>query len=70
MRKYADDFRTRLQGQLSRLEGRAMSDLLNKYSSLSTFDFEAAVKLKSWDSLEQLVKVRGDSAAVVSLTYH
>lgn len=56
VRKYADDFRTHLQGQLSRLEGRAASDLLSKYSSLLAFDFEAAVNLKSWDSLEKLVK--------------
>lgn len=58
VRRYADDFRTRLQEQLSRLEGRAMNDLLSKYSSLLAFDFEAAVRLKSWDSLEQLVEVR------------
>ena len=34
-----------------------MSDLLSKYSCLLAFDFEAAVGLKSWDSLDQLIKV-------------
>lgn len=64
VRKHADDFRTHLQEQLNRLEGHATRDLLSKNSSLSAFAFEAAVKLKSWDSLEQLVKARSDSDAI------
>lgn len=34
-----------------------MSDLLGKFSCLLAFDFEAAVALKSWGSIDQLIKV-------------
>ena len=57
VRKIAEDFRNRLPEQLQRLEGGARDDLLRKKASLIAFDFEAAVRLKTWDSLENLIEV-------------
>lgn len=42
---------------MERLQGGAKDDLLKKNNSLLAFDFEAAARLKAWDSLEQLIKV-------------
>lgn len=51
------DFRSLVHGQLSRLDGGAKSDLLRKYACLLAFDFEAAARLKSWASFEDLITV-------------
>ncbi|KAA6414480.1 MAG: hypothetical protein FRX48_01229 [Lasallia pustulata] len=56
VRKYADDFQTRLHEQLGRLEGGAKVDLQRKHATLRAFDFEAAVQLKAWADLEPLIK--------------
>ncbi|MCJ1227176.1 hypothetical protein MMC12_003831 [Toensbergia leucococca] len=56
LRKVAEDFRGRLQEQLKRLEGGAKKDLLRKHTSLVAFDFEAAVRLKAWEDLFQLIE--------------
>ena len=58
------DFRTLVSEQLSQLGGGAKSDLLRKYACLIAFDFEAAARLKSWESLEELITVRVMSTAL------
>lgn len=63
----AEDFRTRLQEQLDRLEGGAKDDLLRKHSSLLAFDFEAAARLKAWESLGELITV-GKPSIVIGRT--
>ena len=57
LRKAANDFRSRLQEQLERLEGGAKEDLSRKHKSLLAYDFEAAARLKAWESFEPLIKV-------------
>jgi len=62
-REIVDDFRAHLPAQLERLGGGAKEDLQRKHSSLLTFDFEAAARLKAWPSLEKIIeecKTRGD----------
>ena len=57
-----NDFRVNVKDQVNRLEGGAKDDLQRKYASLLTFDYEAAARLKAWDSLDQIIKVgQGDS---------
>lgn len=56
VRKAANDFRKRLQEQLERLEGGAKEDLSRKHNSLLAYDFEAAARLKAWESFEPLIK--------------
>ena len=58
MRKVIDDFRVDVRGQVKRLEGGAKADLQRKHTSLLAFDYEAAARLKAWDSLGQIIKVR------------
>lgn len=58
MRKVIDDFRVNVRGQVKRLEGGAKADLQRKHASLLAFDYEAAARLKAWDSLGQIIKVR------------
>ena len=61
IRKIFVDFSSGLPTQLERLEGGARIDLLKKYSSLLVFEFEAAARLKAWDSLEHIIKVHGST---------
>lgn len=56
MRKVIDDFRVDVKGQVNRLEGGAKGDLQRKHASLLAFDYEAATRLKAWDSLDQIIK--------------
>ncbi|KAI9718236.1 MAG: hypothetical protein M1812_004226 [Candelaria pacifica] len=66
LRSHVSEFRKRVQDQVTRLEGGAKDDLGRKYSTLLLFDFEAAVRLKAWDSLGQLIEEcaeYGDSKA-------
>ncbi|KAL8672763.1 MAG: hypothetical protein Q9168_002789 [Polycauliona sp. 1 TL-2023] len=49
------NFRTLVRQQSQVLEGGAKSDLMRKYSCLVAFDFEAAVRLKAWASLKDLI---------------
>lgn len=57
MRQAVNCFRTHAEDQTNRLEGGAKDDLQYKHARLLAFDFEAAVRLKSWASLGQIVKV-------------
>ena len=50
------DFRVDVKGQVNRLEGGAKADLRRKHASLLAFDYEAAARLKAWDSLDQIIK--------------
>ena len=61
MRSHVKTFRDRLQDQLGRLEGGAREDLLGKYGTLLSFEFEAAVRLKAWDALSQIIDVNTPS---------
>ncbi|KAL8827012.1 MAG: hypothetical protein Q9191_003441 [Dirinaria sp. TL-2023a] len=63
VRKAANDFRKRLQEQLERLEGGAKEDLSRKHNSLLAYDFEAAARLKAWESFEPLIKGKKDCEA-------
>ena len=51
------DFRIDVKSQVNRLEGGAKGDLQSKYASLLAFDYEAAARLKAWDSLDEIIKV-------------
>ena len=54
-----DHFRVDVNSQISRLDGGAKSDLQRKHASLLAFDYEAAVRLRAWDSLDGIIKVSG-----------
>ncbi|KAI4215791.1 MAG: hypothetical protein LQ351_001778 [Letrouitia transgressa] len=56
VRKSVVQFRSLVQEQLDSLEGDAKADLMRKYSSMLAFDFEAAARLKSWESMELTIK--------------
>ena len=58
LRKAVDDFRNHVKEQLDRLDGGAKDDLQHKFSSLLTFDFEAAARLKAWGSFNAILNVR------------
>ncbi|KAL8695175.1 MAG: hypothetical protein Q9218_000343 [Villophora microphyllina] len=53
-RKTMGGFRSLVHEHLSKLKGGAKSDLQRKYACLLAFDFEAAARLKSWASFEDL----------------
>lgn len=57
VRRAVDDFRTYADDQISRLAGGAKEDLQRKYASLLAFDFEAAARLRAWESLGPIIKV-------------
>ncbi len=57
VRSHVKAFRERLQDQLGRLEGGAREDLLRKYGTVLSFEYEAAVRLKAWDGLAQIIDV-------------
>ena len=44
--------------QTTRLEGGAKDDLQYKYATLLAFDYEAAARLKSWESFKAVIEVR------------
>lgn len=52
-------FRSLVNEQMSRVEGGARTDLLLKYGCLIAFDCEAAARLGSWTSFEELIDVLG-----------
>jgi hypothetical protein len=56
LRKVVDDFRRHVKDQLNQLKGGAKDDLRRKYSSLLAFDYEAAARLKAWESLDPIIK--------------
>ena len=57
LRKAVDDFRNNAKDQIDRLDGGAKHDLQRKFSSLLTFDYEAAARLKAWGSLNAILNV-------------
>ncbi|KAH0557132.1 hypothetical protein GP486_005082 [Trichoglossum hirsutum] len=57
LRNHVEAFRKRLQDELDRFElDDARGDLLKKYGALVAFDLEAAVNLRKWDDLGQIVE--------------
>lgn len=56
MRKHIAAFDAELQTRLEGLDEVASEDLLNKLAILLAFDFEAAVALKKWDELGEIVR--------------
>ncbi|KAL9123274.1 MAG: hypothetical protein Q9187_000182 [Circinaria calcarea] len=54
-RKHAKTFRSHLQNQ-DQLEGGAKDDLLRKAKTLNIYDFEAAIRLKAWHDIGQLLE--------------
>ena len=57
VRKHAKAFQAKFQSQIGSLRGGAKEDLSRKASALLSFDFEAAVRLKSWNDASQIVKL-------------
>ncbi|KAI9856788.1 MAG: hypothetical protein M1824_005259 [Vezdaea acicularis] len=55
-RAHVEGFRARIPDQLTRLGPGSREDLLKKLGVVLAFDFEAAVRLKSWDSLELIIE--------------
>ena len=55
LRKHVDSFDTRLQSIVDVLEEGPQQDLLKKLSALLLFDFEAAIRLKAWDDLTEVI---------------
>lgn len=60
LRRYADDYDTKLQEKLVELEEVVAQDLLGKLGVILAWDFEAAIHLKQWDSLREIV-MKADS---------
>ncbi|MCJ1472157.1 hypothetical protein MMC13_000804 [Lambiella insularis] len=56
LRKHVKSFQTHFEAQIDSLHGGAKEDLTRKASTLLTFDFEAAVRLKEWVDANQIVK--------------
>ena len=57
-RKHAQEFRSYLQLRPERTSGPPDDDLEQKASTVLSFEFEAAVRLKVWEDLSDLVRVR------------
>lgn len=55
LRKHVDSFDTRLQSIIDVLEEGPQQDLLKKLAALLVFDFEAAIRLKAWDDLTEVI---------------
>ncbi|OBT49348.1 hypothetical protein VE00_00485 [Pseudogymnoascus sp. WSF 3629] len=55
LRKHVDSFDTRLQSIIEVLEEGPQQDLLKKLATLLVFDFEAAIRLKAWDDLTEII---------------
>ncbi|MCJ1432892.1 hypothetical protein MMC27_002250 [Xylographa pallens] len=56
LRRHAKNFHIHFVAQVKSLQGGAKDDLCRKASTLLTFDFEAAVRLKAWEDAGQIVK--------------
>ncbi|ESZ92874.1 hypothetical protein SBOR_6737 [Sclerotinia borealis F-4128] len=59
LRKHVTSFNHLLQEKLEKLEKDITDDLLQKLSVLLAFDFEAACRLKDWDSLGEIILKAG-----------
>ncbi len=55
IRKNVHSFDTILQLKLAKLENGPAEDLVKKLSILLAYDFEAAVRLKKWDDLSEII---------------
>ncbi|OBT69660.1 hypothetical protein VE03_00976 [Pseudogymnoascus sp. 23342-1-I1] len=55
LRKHVDSFDSRLQSIIDNLEEGPQQDLLKKLTTLLVFDFEAAIRLKAWDDLTEVI---------------
>lgn len=55
IRKNVKSFDTILQLKLEKLEEGPTGDLIKKLSILLAYDFEAAVRLKSWDDIPEII---------------
>jgi hypothetical protein len=55
IRKHVHNFDTILQLKLETLEEGPAEDLVKKLSILLAYDFEAAVRLKKWDDLHEII---------------
>lgn len=55
LRKHVDCFDTRLQSIIDVLEEGPQQDLLKKLAALLVFDFEAAIRLKAWDDMREII---------------
>lgn len=55
LRKHVESFDSLLQEKLDKLEEGPRLDLLQKLAVLLAFDFEAACRLKAWDSLSEVI---------------
>lgn len=62
VRSHATNFYDLVPLQLIRLEADSKTDLLKKYRSVLAFDFEAAGRLKAWDSLLEILDQSEDTA--------
>ena len=58
VRKIVDAFRSSAPLEMDKLGEGARDDLKKKYTSLLAYDFEAAARLKAWDSFPAIIKVR------------
>lgn len=55
IRKNVDKFEKTLQLKLEKLEEGPTEDLIKKLSILLAYDFEAAIRLKNWDDLPEII---------------
>jgi hypothetical protein len=55
VRKHVDSFDKSLQEKLDKLEEGPAEDLVNKLSILLAYDFEAAIRLKKWEDLGEII---------------
>jgi hypothetical protein len=55
IRKHVHNFDTILQLKLENLEEGPAEDLVKKLSILLAYDFEAAIRLKQWDDLPEII---------------
>lgn len=55
IRKHVHNFDTILQLKLETVEEGPAEDLVKKLSILLAYDFEAAVRLKKWDDLHEII---------------
>ncbi|OXV09700.1 hypothetical protein Egran_02544, partial [Elaphomyces granulatus] len=56
IRAYVQSFLSRIQSQLGVNSGQTYDTWVKRYQSMLSFDFEAAVQLKQWETLESLVE--------------
>lgn len=67
MRKHVAAYDSELPAQLPALVGEARNDMLQKLATLLAFDFEGAIRLKSWESLVEIVRKTAECKNVTTL---